>query len=158
MPSNEACTVQLGSPVESRPKGAAAGADPVMRLARYNLDPSGFDPLQRLGDRRFRARRRRGPTCRLEESKAARLAQCGRARLPKQAGVPRVAAGARGDFVGDLPGVFQRGGKHARGALAQSIITTAAIECADARLEADAAAVTGRANGRADHLSAERGA
>src|SRR5262249_38886433 len=91
--------------------------------------------------RRFRARRRRGPTCRLEESKSARLARCRRARRPKQARVSRVSASARGDLVSDLPGVFQCGGEYAAGALAQSIIATAAIERADARLEAHTAAI-----------------
>src|SRR6516225_5066665 len=87
---------------------------------------------------------------------ARRLARCRRARRSKQARVSRVSASARGDLVSDLPGVFQCGGEHAAGALAQSIIATAAIERADARLEAHAAAIASGPNGRADYLGAER--
>src|SRR6516225_352892 len=132
------------------------GGDLVMLLARYDLDAGGFDPLQGFGHRPLRSRRRRGPAGRLEESQAARLARCRRARRPKQARVSRVSASARGDLVSDLPGVFQCGGEYAAGALAQSIIATAAIERADARLEAHAAAIASGPNGRADYLGAER--
>src|SRR5262249_15268269 len=131
-------------------------SDLVMRLARYDLDPGGFDPLQGFGHGSLRARRHRGPAGRLEESQAARLARCRRARRPKQARISRVSASARGDLVSDLPGVFQCGGEYAGGALAQSIIATAAIERADARLEAHTAAIASGPNGRTDYLAAER--
>src|SRR5262249_39198180 len=121
--------------------------DLVMRLARYDLDPGEFDPLQGFGHRSLRARRCRGPAGRLEEREAARLARCRPARRPKQAGVPRVSASTRGDLVSDLPGVFQCGGEHAGGALAQSIIAAAAIERADAHLEAHTAAIASGPNG-----------
>src|SRR5262249_42755143 len=95
---------------------------------------------------------------RLEKGEAARVARRRRAGRPEQPGIARIAAGVNSDLVGDLPGVLQCRGEHACGALAQSIITAAAVERADARLEADAAAVAGWANGRPDHLGAECGA
>src|SRR5262245_51574408 len=118
-----------------------------MRLPRYELDPRGFDPRQRIGHRCLCAWRCGGPSRRLEKGEAARLARRRRAGRPEQPGIAGIAAGANSDLVGDLPGVLQCRGEHACGALAQSIITAAAVECADARLEADAAAIAGWADG-----------
>ena len=87
-----------------------------------------------------------------------RLFRRRRAGGTEQAGVSGIAAGAHRDFVGDLPGIFQCGRQHAGRALAQSVVAAAAIERADRDLEADAAAVAGRTDGRTDHLRAERGA
>src|SRR5438445_397221 len=89
-------------------------------------------------------------------SRARAAPRRGPARRPNKAGIAGIAAGANRDLVGDLPGILERHRENAGRALAQPVMTAAAIERADRDLEADAAAVTGRANGRADHLCAER--
>src|SRR5580693_4387153 len=83
-----------------------------------------------------------------------------RARSPRrrrfgralQTGIARIAAGARGDVDRDEPGVFERGGEHAGTALAEVIVAAAAIDPANARLEADAAAEARGAQDRPDDL------
>ena len=73
-----------------------------------------------------------------------------------QPGIARIAAGPRCDIDRDKPGIFERGCKHARTTLAEIIVAAAAIDPADARLEANAAAETCRTQDRADDLGPER--
>ena len=76
-----------------------------------------------------------------------------RARSPRrrrfvrglQTGIPGIAADPRRDADCDEPGVFERGGEHAGTALAEVIVAAAAIDPANARLKADAAAKSLRA-------------
>src|SRR5436305_878568 len=67
-----------------------------------------------------------------------------------QAGIPRIAAGARRDVDRDQPSIFERRGEHAGAALAEVIVAAAAVDPADTRLEADAAAEARRPQDRAD--------
>ena len=126
-----------------------------MRLARENFDAGGLEPRQRIDDGLLGVGRGDRPAGGLEKREAARRSRRRRARRPEQAGIAGIAAGAERDLVGDLPGFVHRRGEDAGHALAQSVIASAAIERADRDLEADAAAIAGGTNGRADHLCAE---
>ena len=130
-----------------------------MRLARSDLDAGGFAtarwhrarpasrPPRRPSSPAFRAMRR-----------APAGAAGGALAGPNRPGIAGIAARAHRDLVGHLPGVVEGRGEHAVAALAQAVMAAAAIERADRRLEAEAAAIARRPDGRADHLGAERGA
>src|SRR6185437_6049990 len=99
-----------------------------------------------------------GPTGGLEENEPFWRLRRGNMQGPVERQAARIAANARGDFDGDLPGVFQRRGKHAGATLAQVIMASAPVERAYTRLKTDAAAIAGRTNDRANHLRTEAGA
>ena len=71
-------------------------------------------------------------------------------------GISGIAAGTPRNFRSYLPGIFQRGRKHAGDALAQAVEASAPVERADRDLQSDAAAITRRPNDRADHLPIPR--
>ena len=88
-----------------------------------------------------------------ERARAPRRRRFGRAL---QAGIPWIAAGPRRDVDRDQPSVFERRGEHAGAALAEVIVAAAAVDPADTRLEADAAAEARGPQDRADDLRPER--
>src|ERR1700719_1452588 len=90
-----------------------------------------------------------------EECYARRLARLRHALRTGETRISGIAAGARGDLAGDLPGIFEAPRQDPCSALAHPIMTAAAIERADGDLEADASAVARRADGRADHLGSQ---
>src|SRR6516164_1135182 len=77
---------------------------------------------------------------------------------PLQTGRTGIAADARYDLVGDLPGVFERSTENAGAALALIVVAALAVERVDGRLETDAAAIARRPHRRRDYLRAERAA
>src|SRR5204862_2780120 len=84
-----------------------------------------------------------------EGTRALRRRRLGRTL---QSGIPRIAAGPSRNVHRDEPRVLERGGEHTGAALAEIIVAAAAVDDADARLEADAAAEARRAQDRADDL------
>src|SRR5215472_18565767 len=132
------------------------GSELRMGLARENFDAGGLEPRQRIGDGLLGVGRGDRPAGSLDKGEAARFSWRRRARWSEQSGIAGIAAGANRDLVSDLPGVVQHRSEDAGRALAQAVVASAAIERADRDLEADAAAVARGANGRADHLRAER--
>ena len=100
----------------------------------------------RRSSRRFRARRAR-----------AGFAPLGEIHVAGKSDEARIAAGAVGDGAQHRPGVGERRADGALAALAEVIVRAAAVDRADARLEADRAAEARRPQDRADHLGAERG-
>ena len=96
-----------------------------------------------------------GPAGRLQEREPPRLRRLRRPLGAGQAGRAGIAADALRNLVGDLPGVLQRGGEDPGAALALVVVAAFAVERADRRLEADAAAEARGPQRRADHLGAE---
>ena len=92
----------------------------------------------------------------LEHGERARALRRRRFGRPLQPRVTWIPTGPRGNIYRDKPSVFERGGEHAGTALAEIIVAAAAIDPADARLETDNAAKTGRTQDRADDLGPER--
>src|SRR5262249_47636370 len=126
------------------------GGELRMGLAREHFDAGGLEPRQRIGDGLLGVRRGDRPAGGLDKGEAAGFWWRGPGGGSEQPGIAGTAAGANRDLVSDLPGVVQRRGEDAGRALAQAVVASAAIERADRDLEADAAAIAGRPNGRAD--------
>src|ERR1700736_5144832 len=89
------------------------------------------------------------PSGSLQHHQSARSPWQRRFGTALQTRTPGIAADPRGDADCDKPGVFERGGEHAGTALAEVIVAAAAIDPANARLKADAAAKACGAQDRA---------
>src|SRR6202011_932480 len=96
------------------------------------------------------------PSGSLQHSQRARSPRRRRFGRALQTGITGIAADPRRDADCDEPGVLERGGEHAGTALAEVIVAAAAIDPANARLKANAAAKACGPQDRADDLRPER--
>ena len=119
-------------------------------LQALQASPASTRLRRRLGDRPSR----RSPGTRAASASPGQGTSSG----PTRPGVPASPPTRADDLVGDLPGVLQRRRDDAGAALALVVVAAFAVERVHRRLEAVGAAKARRADGRADHLRAERGA
>src|SRR5687767_11782472 len=97
----------------------------------------------------------RAPAAGLDHAELQRFAALAEVHVAGEAKIARIAAGPVGDGPHHRPGVGERRADRALAALAEMVMRAAAVDRADARLEANRAAEARRTQDRADHLRAE---
>src|SRR5215216_2605829 len=116
-------------------------------MARAHIDPERLEACDRLFDRLLGCRLGNAPACSFEQRQPLRLLGRWGPVGPEQPRIAGIAAGAHGDLVRHLPGVLQVCRQDAGAALAQTVMTAAAVERPEGGLEAEAAAEARRPDG-----------
>src|SRR6516164_298814 len=133
-------------------------ADALIVVAGLDIDAGGFEPRHVIRQALLGASGGDAPAGGFQQRERPRLRRQRRRVRPLQTGRTGIAADARYDLVGDLPGVFERSTENAGAALALIVVAALAVERVDGRLETDAAAIARRPHRRRDYLRAERAA
>ncbi len=123
-----------------------------------SVTPADLSFADASSKRFLRRRRSHRPAVGFQNRKSARLRRRRAGRRAVEARIAGVSAGAARDLVGDLPGLRQTRGDRPVRALGKGVMAAAAIDRADRRLEAEAAAEARRPHDRAEHLRADANA
>ena len=124
--------------------------------AAQNNDPGFADLAQHLFECGFRVVIEQAPSLAFHDTQYGGLVRGGRRRRARKPGAARIAAGAAGDFISNLPHVLDAMRVHTVRALTGRL-TFAAVNRALARFQGHVAAETRRADDRSADLGSDRG-